>query len=282
MVSGLLSTCLYSTVALAYFLIIRATRLVNFAIGGYAVFAGLLLANVVTSGWPLLVAIPVALIAVALLAFLTDRLVVNVMERRESRPVTIEIAIVALLFVLEQAAGLLFGRQPTLGKPWVGGSWKVGDAVVAWQSVFTMVATVMLFALVASWLKRGRYGRMLRAVGDNPGAAQVLGLPIGTVRAVAWGMAGLVAGVAGLLASAQASLSIESGTTFTLLGFVALVLGGSANAWAPLVGGLVLGLIEAFSIRLVGNDVRDYVFLALVLIVFTFRPRGIFAVKERT
>lgn len=282
LLAGLTASCLYAVVALSYFLISKGTRLVNFAVGGYAVFAALAVVRLSAGGWPLLLAVAVALAAASVLAMLTEVLLVAVMQRRQSAITAIEIAIVALLFVLEQTAGLLFGRQPSTTSAWIDGALGSGDLRVTYQTLLTFGVTVAVFAAVALWLQRGRYGRMLRAVGDNPSAAGVLGMPVRRVRLAAMGAAGGAAGLAGVLAVAQSSLTVESGTRLTLLGFVALVLGGMAHVWAPLVGGVLLGLLEAVSARLIGDQVRDYVILALVLVIFTFRPRGLFAVEERT
>lgn len=279
--AGIEASCLYATLALSFFLIVRATRLVNFAVGGYAIFAALAIAYMVMTGLALPVAVFAGLFAAAVMSLMTEYLV-RVMQRNQSKVGTMEIAIVAVLFVVEQSAGLAFGRQPSLVQTWIPGSFEVFSTSVSYQSAANLALTLALFAVVGYWLSRTRYGRMLRAVGDNPGAAETLGLPISKVRAVAMILAGLTAGLAGLLATTQASLTVESGTQFTLMGFIALVLGGSAYVWAPLAGGALLGMLEAFSARLIGIEYRDYVLLALVLVVFTFRPKGLFAVKERT
>jgi branched-chain amino acid transport system permease protein len=281
LVSGALASCLYATLALSYFLIVRATRLVNFAVGGYGVFAGIGVAYLVARGWPLPGAVVIGLLAAVVLAVATELLVVRVMERRQSG-LAIEIAIVAVLFVIEQGAGLMFGRQPSLMVTWIDGSVRIGDTSVARQTFVTLAVTLAVFVAAALWLSRARFGRMLRAVGDNPGAAEILGLPVARVRAMGMLVAGLAAGVAGVLATTQSALTVEAGTSFTLLGFIALVLGGTAHVWGPLAGGALLGFLEAVSARALGNDVRDYMLLALVLVVFTFRPKGLFAVKERT
>ncbi|MCR1784904.1 branched-chain amino acid ABC transporter permease [Nocardioides carbamazepini] len=282
LVSGALASCLYATLALSYFLIVRATRLVNFAVGGYGVFAGIGIAYLVARGWPTPGAVVAGLLAAVVLAVATELIVVRVMERRQSGLATIEIAIVAVLFVIEQGAGLLFGRQPSLVITWLDGGVRIGDTRVPHQALLTVALTLAVFGAVAWWLSRARFGRMLRAVGDNPGAAEVLGLPVARVRTMGMVVAGLAAGVAGVLATTQSALTVEAGTSFTLLGFIALVLGGTAHVWAPLAGGALLGFLEALSARVLGNDVRDYMLLALVLVVFTFRPKGLFAVKERT
>jgi branched-chain amino acid transport system permease protein len=121
---------------------------------------------------------------------------------------------------------------------------------------------------------------LLSAVGDEWQAAVLLCLPIGRLRLLAVVLGGILASAAGVLISGQAPVNFQSGFSWALVGLVALMVGGSASAWGPLVGGLIIGVSGTLGTWWLGSTllgVRDYVLLAVVLIVFKFRPEGLFA-----
>ena len=152
-------------------------------------------------------------LAVAVLAAIgTEILVVRPVAKRGRNEFAVVMAVVALLFVLQQLAGLVYGHQAIVSAgaharrvPTVGRIFIVDD-----QQILGVLVTLAAFALVAIWIQFGRYGRMLRAVGDNAGAATALGLPVKRVRLVAMTVAGLVAGTAGITVAPLAGVTMES------------------------------------------------------------------------
>lgn len=281
-ISGLGTGAVYGLIALAYFLFTRATKAVNFAIGAFVMFAAMLSAYLVTvAGVPVAVATLLALAAGIALVWLAEAGVLRPIMARTTDEFGAVMAIVALMFVLEQLAGILFTRRPLVGKPFVDGIILVGDSFIEYHTILVLVVTVLVFAAVDLWLRKGRYGRMLRAVGDNEAAARVLGLPVRRAKGVAMVCTGLVCAVAGVLVVSYTPVNFHSSIGFAILGFVAFVIGGMGNAWAPLAGGLILGVIEALSAYVLGGGARDYVLLALVLVIFTVRPQGLFHIEVR-
>lgn len=283
LVSGISTGAFYGLIALAYFLFVCATKAVNFAIGAFVMFAAMLSAFLQTSiGFPIPFAMLAAALAAVLLVWFAEAGVLRPIMARTKDEFGAVMAIVALMFVIEQLAGILFTRRPIVGRPIVDGLIIVGDSFIEYYSILTLLVAVVVFAGVDLWMRKGRYGRMLRAVGDNEEAARVLGLPVRRIKGVAVAVTGLVCSVAGVLMVSHAPVNFHSHIGFAVLGFVAFVVGGTGSAWAPLVGGLILGVIEAASAYMLGGGARDYVLLALVLLIFAFRPAGLFHVKVRT
>lgn len=281
--SGLGAGALYGLVALGYFLFIRATTAVNFSIGASVMFAGMSMARLVGEGSsPWLLGAAIALASAVVLVWIAEAAILRPIMARSSDDFGAVVAIVALMFVIEQSAGLVFGKRPITSRMLFETVYTVGDSIIESRLVWSLAISVCVFAVTSAWLKHGRYGRMLRAVGDNEPAAKVLGLPIRRIKFAAVLATGLVCGIAGILQVSQVPLNFHSHLSFAITGFIAFVIGGSANAWAGLVGGLILGLIEALSMWYLGGGARDYVLLALVLLIFSVRPEGIFTVRVRT
>jgi branched-chain amino acid transport system permease protein len=282
LINGTVSGALYGLIGLAFFLFTRATALINFAIGAYVMFAGMTGAYFADRwSWPLPATIAISLLAGVALAALTELCVLKptmARTREEFGPV---MAVVSFMFVIEQTSGLVFGRQPLRGEELSGAAVDISGIVFSGNDVVALFGILVVFAAISLWLKKGHYGRMLRAVGDNSAAAEVLGLPVRRIRLLTVVITGLISGCAGIIASAQAGIQMSSHLSFAIFGFTAFLIGGIASSWAPLVGGLIVGIIEVASARLLGGFSRDYVLLALVVLVFTVRPHGLFAFRTR-
>lgn len=282
LVTGIGTGAFYSLVALAYYIFVSATKAVNFAMGAVVMFAAMLSAVVQTQmGLPVPIAVLAAGGAGILWVWFAEAGVLRPIMARSKDEFGAVMAIVALMFVIEQLAGILFSRRPVVGSSFVDGLIIVGESFIDYHSILLLSVAVAVFGCVNFWMRFGRYGRMLRAVGDNEAAARVLGLPVRRIKGVAMAVAGLVCAIAGILYVSYAPVNFHSHIGFAVLGFVAFVIGGAGSVWGPLAGGLILGVIEAVSAYLLGGGARDYVFLALVLMIFTFRPEGIFHVRVR-
>jgi branched-chain amino acid transport system permease protein len=277
--------CFFALLALGYLLVREGAGFFNFALGTYAMFSALGAAYVMTRhGWPLVAAIAFGVLTAVLLSIVTELSVVwPIQGRTRGNELPSLVAVVASLYAIQQFAGTVYGRHLLPGAPWLqSGSLTIGDAVVGPQAVVTIVATAVIFGGVAGWLKWTHYGRMLRAVGDNENAARVLGLPVRTIRLFAFALAGVIVGLSGPLFSPKAGVSFQSGLSYTLTGFLALVIGGTGSVLAPLVGGLLLAAAQILSSYYFGGHAQDYAVLILALLFFSFRPDGLFARRVRT
>lgn len=142
------------------------------------------------------------------------------------------------------------------------------------------VPAVLVLALVAGVLTerllvRSRFGTALRAVADDPDAAALCGVPARRVVVQVFALAGLLAGLAGLLdAPGRSSLSVDDGVVLGLAGIAAAVLGGLGSARGALLGGLVVGLLQALVVTWLDARWTDVVPLALLVVLLAARPQG--------
>jgi branched-subunit amino acid ABC-type transport system permease component len=143
------------------------------------------------------------------------------------------------------------------------------------------VPAVLLLALgvgVAAerLLVRSRFGRALRAVADDPDAAALCGVPARRVVVLAFGAAGVLAGVAGLLDAPGAALSVDDGVVLGLAGIAAALLGGLGSLRGALAGGLVLGVVQSLAVTELGAAYADVVPLGVLVVLLAVRPQGLF------
>jgi branched-chain amino acid transport system permease protein len=274
----------FGLVALSYFIVFAGTGFFNFAVGTYAMVGGLMTSwLVIRHSINLWLALVIALVVTMLLGAITELVVVRPVQRRSPRSeLPALVAVTAVLFAIQQLAGVEFGYDTLPGQNLLNiQPINVGSAIVVPSAVTLVAVIAVLFVVVAVWLRYTRTGRLLRAVGDSRDAARLLGLPVNRIRVVAFVMSGLLAGAAGLLFASKAGVSSTNGLDWALDGFLALVVGGTATVWAPLIGGLILGALQIFVPFYFGGASLSYLLLVLALVFFGLRPQGIFVRRVR-
>jgi branched-chain amino acid transport system permease protein len=292
-INGMLSGLMYSLVALGFVLIYKASGVFNFAQGAMVYFAALAVVSLMEHGWPMWAAITGAFVVMVLMALATERLVLRQLVNQP--PITLFMATIGLSFFLEGLGPLLFGsgvRAIDLGivdEPIAA----VMDATGIGISKFDLFASgmvIVLVALLAVFFQKSNIGRALRAVADDHQAALSLGIPLQHIWRIVWGMAGLVALVAGLLWGSRNG--VQYALTMTALkALPVLILGGLTSAPGAIVGGLIIGASEKLAEIYLPPLMQDmfggnfggiegwfpYVFALLFLLV---RPEGLFGEKH--
>lgn len=274
----------FSLIALGMYLVVVGADFFNFAMGPYAMAAAMACSAVVVNYVvPLWLALVLGVAVGVVLSVATDLLVVRQVQKRSGRgELPALVAVTAVLFAVQQLSGTIFGRTPLPGqKLFDAEPFTVAGATVDTASVTLIGGTLLVFAVVGIWLQTSQTGRLLRAVGDNPDAARVLGLPVARIRLVAFTAAGVIAAVAGLLFAPKAGVQFTSGLSWTLTAFLALVIGGTGRSWAPLIGGMLLGFVQVFAPFYFGASAAQTAILVLALVFFAFRPEGVFSRKVR-
>jgi branched-chain amino acid transport system permease protein len=282
--SALEMGCFFGLLALAYYLVLVGAGFFNFAIGPYAMVGGLCTSYLVLyEDMNVWAAAGIAVLASAALAVVTELAVVRPVQRRSGRgDLPALVAVAAVLFAVQQLGGYLFGYTTLPGQALLTfDPVTVGDTVLQPSTVLLFAFTAVAFAAAALWIRYTRSGRLLRAVGDSTHAASLLGLPVNRVRLIAFVLSGLLAGITGLLFAPKAGVSSLSGLSWTLSGFLAMVVGGTGSVWAPLVGGLLLGLVEVFVPYYFGGQSHVYGLLIVALLFFAFKPNGLFVRRVR-
>jgi branched-chain amino acid transport system permease protein len=277
--SGIVAGSIYALLGLSYYLLFRATQVLNFAVGGIAGLAGMAAA---TTNHGLILALLIGIAYAAAAMLVVDIGVTRVIQARETSHFGTVLALAAVLFVLIQISGVAFTQATVLGRVVIPGSVTIGDQYFAWQGVLVFVLAIATATVAWTWLRLGRRGRLLSAIGDDLQAARTLCFPVESVRVVTVVAAGLIAGVAGTMYAAQSPIDFQTGLHLSLVGFVAVVIGGLASVWGSLLGGLMLGVVQGLANWRLGGQWSDYVFLVIVLGVLWIRPDGLFAVRVRS
>jgi branched-chain amino acid transport system permease protein len=278
--TGLSQGGIYALVGLGFSLVSMSTRVLNLAQGAYALWGGFLFIMMVTAlGLPPLLALCLAILVTALLGVATERLV-NI-RAKPWQPISLDVAVLstlALSVVFEGAAFLIWGPDPQRGPAIQRGVFRLLGAVVLWQSVWMFGAMIVLSLALHLFLRYTWTGQAMRACAQNTLAAYLLGINVRRVGLVTFGIAAMLGAAAGMLVSPVTWLDYQIGGYFMLQGVLAFLLGGEEEVAGPVVGGLVLGLVEnALLLLPAGGLLKQVVPMVLLIAVLLWRPQGLLA-----
>ncbi|MEN0041744.1 MAG: branched-chain amino acid ABC transporter permease [Pseudomonadota bacterium] len=277
-VSGFANGCVYGLIALGFVLIYKATEAVNFAQGDFMMIGAFLcvgFANQQFLGLPFWLAVPLAIIVLALLSGIFDATILRQMAGESQ--VSVVILTIALGFVLRFAAGTIWGHEPvSLETPFAGADIQFAGLVLGVDEVATIIVTLLLTALLYLFFSKTKLGLAMQAASQNMLAAYYMGVPVKRVQTLVWMLAGAVAAVAGVLFAARGAIDPSAG----LLGikaFAAAAIGGFGSLPGAFVGGLIVGLVEPIAARYGPAGVAQIAPYAILLIVLAVRPGGLFS-----
>jgi branched-chain amino acid transport system permease protein len=292
-VNGLIIGTIYALVALGYTMVYGILQLINFAHGDVLMIGAmvaLVVAKVLTSLFP---GMPGAVVLVACLcaAGLACMALSVVIERFAYRPLRNAprlaplITAIGMSLMLQTAAMLIFGRNyhefPALlpQQPL-----SLGGVVITPVQIMILVVAIVSMVSLALLIERTQLGRAMRATAESPRVASLMGIDPNKVILAAFAIGALLAALAGVMLAANYSLvHFYMGFMPGLKAFTAAVLGGIGNVYGAMLGGLLLGLVEALGAGYIGALTNDFlgshyqdIFAFVVLIcVLTFKPSGI-------
>ncbi len=288
--NGLTLGAMYALVALGYTLVYGIIELINFAHGDVFMWGTvicLFIANGLhlnsTLGGPALIGVILLLILgaavfCALLNVVIERLAYRPL-RRAPRLIPL-IAAIGVSFILEQIAKLLIGPGDILFPPiFPLGSFNIGPVQILYLDIFIIVVAVIVMYAVHRFIRDTKLGRAMRATAQDPEAAALMGVNINRTIMLTFLIGGALAGAAGLFYNLKIhEVQYFSGYQLGLIAFTAAVLGGIGNIYGAVLGGFVIGLIEALATQLIpanGFAYQDVVVFAILVLILVLRPSGL-------
>jgi branched-chain amino acid transport system permease protein len=274
-VVGISTGSVFAIVGMSLVLVYRATGIVNFAQGVFAVLGGLLTYSL-SRTLPLPLAAVLATLTTGLIATLVALVAVGIRGRTThlaSLIITVGIAIFAEAVLLAT-----FGEVPRSYSAISDRAWNVGGVLV--QPQYAALAGVALVAAIGLtlFLRRTIVGQALVASADSPHAAELIGLNLRSVAVIAFALAGALTAIGGILLAPTVPVAYSSGLTITINGFAAAVFGGLASIRLALLGGYALGIVEQLVVGYVNPQYNLIIALVVMLALISWRARGELAV----
>ena len=281
LVGGLLAGIMYSLVAIGFVLIYRASGVFNFAQGALVLFSALTFVSLAERGFSFWQAIAITLIVLFVLAVLIERFVLRHLINRSV--ITLFMATLGLSYIIEGLAQTVWGTQVhglELGIP--DEPIEFFGIMISKLDLFSAGIAGLLVIVLSLLFSKTRFGLSLRAVADDPLAAQSIGIRLNHIWIIVWTVAGFVALVAGLLWGARLGVQFSL-SLIVLKALPVLIIGGFTSISGAIVGGLIVGasekLAEIYLGGIIGGGLENWFPYALAIIFLLIRPSGLFGEK---
>jgi branched-chain amino acid transport system permease protein len=272
--SGLATGGIYASVALALVMIYQATHLVNFAQGEMAMFSTYIAWSLMQVGLPYWGAF-FATVAIAFaLGVLIERVIMQPVEHGSILAVVIVFIGLALIF--NSLAGWIFSYtikpfpSPFPSAPLFGNSY------VSSHELGSIGITLVVLTLVFVFFRYTPLGLAMRAAAQNPDSSRLVGIRVGWMLALGWGLAGAIGAVAGIMVAPTVFLEPNMMAGILLYAFAAALLGGIDSPGGAVLGGFIVGVLENVVGSFLGTELKLTVALVLIVGVLVVRPSGLF------
>lgn len=279
-VSGLALGSIFALVALGFLVTYKATGVINFAQGGLVTLGGYLgFWIVVQVGVPWWLGYPIVLVLMFLAGVLMERIIHAPLRHRSE--LVIVIASLGVGLVIQAILFELYGAEARTLPQLLDGVVTIAGARISTYDLLIIGVSVVAVALLTSMFNLTQLGRQFRAASLDPQVAQLQGIPVKLFAMFAFGLGGMLAGVAGLMLAPRAALDVNIGFTAMIAAFAAAVIGGFGRFAGVIVGALVLGLVEQLGAQYLAHEYKEVYPFALMILVIAIAPRGILGSQSR-
>jgi len=273
--SGLTVGAIYALVAVGFTLIYSSSDVINFAQGEFVMIGGMGTYVLSAAGVPLPIAALLAIVIAVAVGLLLHRLAIE--PARDASGVTLIIITIGASILLRGLAGVAFDKNFHSLPPFLGAEpWLVGGATILPQSVIVLSGAGVIVLLLWLFMRRTLYGKATLATAANRMAARLVGIDTSRVVMLSFAISAAIGAIGGILVTPIVLTSYDVGTLLALKGFAAAMLGGIGNPLGAIVGGLLLGVLEAFGAGYVSSSYKDAIAFLVILAVLFAMPQGLF------
>jgi branched-chain amino acid transport system permease protein len=274
LVAGIGTGSIYALIALGFNVVFKSTGAMNFAQGEWVVMGGMLSAMLLTSISNVGLACLLAILLVAICGIVSERLVIWPLRRPNALLITL--VSIGLAICTRSLVMMTLGKKP-VGYPGFSGSATIAFAgvTVQAQTLWIIGLTFVFLIVMHFFFERSMLGKALRAAAADREAAAIVGVKVETTVLLSFAIAAFAGALAGAIITPLTLATYDQGAMFGFKGFSAAMLGGVGSLPGAVVGGLCLGLLEAFGSFYVSSDFKDAIAFAVLLLILFVRPSGL-------
>jgi branched-chain amino acid transport system permease protein len=273
LLSGLAAGGIYASVALALVMIYQATHQVNFAQGEMATFSTYLALAMIRAGAPYWVAFAVTVVISFVIGLVIERVLMRPML---DKPILASVGVfIGLLLLINSVTGWIWGFNiQNFPSPFDGGPGFAG--YVSPHELGSTAVTLVVLLGVYLFFRFTRLGLGIRAAAFNPESSRLVGINVGWMLALGWGLAAAIGAIAGMMVAPIVFLDPNMMGGILLYAFAGALLGGINNPLGAVVGGFAVGIIENLGgAYLVGAELKLTLALVIIVAVLVVRPAGL-------
>ena len=278
LINGISLGSIYAIIALGYTMVYGIAKMLNFAhgdvimVGGYMSFC-----SMTYLGWGPVPAVALAIVVCTVLGIVVERLAYKPL--RQAPSLAVLITAIGVSYFLENAALLLWGSDPKVFTSVITlPSLSLFDdqLTVTAVALTTVLACVVIMAALSLFTGKTKMGKAMRAVSEDKGAAQLMGINVNSTISMTFAIGSGLAAVAGvLLCSAYPTLMPTTGAMPGIKAFTAAVFGGIGSIPGAMVGGILLGVIEIFGKAYISTQLSDAIVFTVLIVVLLVKPTGL-------
>ena len=281
LLNGLSVGSTYAMIALGYTMVYGIAKLLNFAhgdiimVGGYTIYLTLLM-----NGHPILGLVAAVLVCV-LLGVTIEKIAYKPL--RGASPLAVLITAIGVSYLLQSTAQMIFGSAPKMVIVADLGNFSIGDLKVPVYTLITLICSFAIMIALNFFVKYTKIGRAMIAVSEDRGAAQLMGINVNGIITITFAIGSALAAFAGFFMLMKSpSLSNTLGAMPGIKAFTAAVIGGIGSIPGAMIGGILLGMVEAISFKIAAiapyTDAIEFLILIIILLV---KPSGILGKVRR-
>ena len=278
LVNGISLGSIYAMIALGYTMVYGIAKMLNFAHGDI-IMVGAYITFCATQYWglPVLPALLCAMAVCLALGVTIEKMAYKPL--RQATSLAVLITAIGMSYLLQNLALLIWGANPKMFPPMLSfGNITLfdGQLAIKAETLITIAANIVIMVLLTAFVNMTKMGKAMRAVSEDRGAAELMGISVNTTISVTFAIGSTLAAIAGLLlCSSYPLLQPTTGSMPGIKAFTAAVFGGIGSIPGAMLGGFLLGVIEILGKAYVSTELGDAIVFAVLIIVLLVRPTGL-------
>ena len=279
LINGISLGSVYALIALGYTMVYGIAKMLNFAHGDVImVGAYMALMAMNAAGVSPVIAVLIAMVFCTVLGVTIERIAYRPL-RNAASSLAVLITAIGVSYFLQNLALLIFGANTksftsvvSLEQVSLAG----GKLTISGETIVTIICCVIIMIGLTLFIQKTKAGQAMRAVSEDKGAAQLMGINVNATIALTFAIGSALAAIAGvLLCSAYPTLTPYTGSMPGIKAFVAAVFGGIGSIPGAMIGGILLGIIEIFGKAYISTQLADAIVFGVLIIVLLVKPTGI-------
>ncbi len=280
--SGITVGSIYAIVAVGFNIIYNTTGIINFAQGEFLIL-GAMVGITLSPFLPLPLAIILAVILTVIIGALIE--IIFIKWLKEPSVLRVIIITIGVSILIREAMLHIWDEKVRALRYFTGtevSSVTIFGAHISPQVLWVLGISAVIVICLNFFFKFTLIGRAMRACSANKTAARLCGINSKRMVTFSFMLSAGIGALAGCAVSPLTQTQYDMGASLAIKGFTAAILGGLGNSMAAVAAGLIIGLLEAFSISILPLAYKDAVAIALLLIILFFRPSGLFGSREKS
>jgi branched-chain amino acid transport system permease protein len=274
--SGLTTGSIYALIAVSLVIVYKVSQLICFSQGEFFIFGALIMVTLTSKGVPM----PLAFVLSILIAMAIGALIQQALIRpiQGSSIGALIVMTIAISLALRGLAMLIWGRESHILRPFTQGApLEIFGATLQLQVFWIVGITAVILLLIWLFFEKTSLGIAMRACAENPLGASLMGISVQKAALFAWAWGSGIGALAGIAVAPLMFMQYTSGVMPMVKGFIAMSIGGLSSIVGSVIAGLLLGIIESYTIGVISSKFSDTIVFALLMVVLIAKPNGLFS-----